>query len=174
MRNGRSLALLTIRSGRRAGEGRADWRAPAPPAGQGSMGLGVRGATGVQLRQRCKPKPSCFLRRVQHRASTVCVQMGSGGKRRSATTASSTASAAAFGTKQEAALAYDREARQRGKDKALNYESIAAAEEAAAATAAQVLGEAAQSLRRRAWSRGAIEDPTSIGAATCCYAPSPS
>ena len=41
-----------------------------------------------------------------------------------------------FDTKQEAALAYDREARQCGKDKALNYESIAAAEEAAAATAA--------------------------------------
>jgi hypothetical protein len=38
-----------------------------------------------------------------------------------------------FGTKQEAALAYDREARQCGKDKPLNYESIAAAEEAAAA-----------------------------------------
>jgi hypothetical protein len=37
-----------------------------------------------------------------------------------------------FDTKQEAALAYDREARQCGKDKALNYESIAAAEEAAA------------------------------------------
>ena len=40
-----------------------------------------------------------------------------------------------FATKQEAALAYDREARQCGKDKALDYESIAAAEEAAAATA---------------------------------------
>jgi hypothetical protein len=37
-----------------------------------------------------------------------------------------------FDTKQEAALAYDREARQCGKDKPLNYESIAAAEEAAA------------------------------------------
>jgi hypothetical protein len=36
-----------------------------------------------------------------------------------------------FGTKQEAALAYDREARQCGKDKPLNYESIAAAEEEA-------------------------------------------
>jgi hypothetical protein len=36
-----------------------------------------------------------------------------------------------FATKQEAALAYDREARQCGKGKALNYESIAAAEEAA-------------------------------------------
>jgi hypothetical protein len=41
-----------------------------------------------------------------------------------------------FDTKQEAALAYDRAARQCGSDKALNYESIAAAE-AAAATAAQ-------------------------------------
>jgi hypothetical protein len=36
-----------------------------------------------------------------------------------------------FDTKQEAALAYDREARQRGQNKLLNYESIAAAEEAA-------------------------------------------
>jgi hypothetical protein len=41
-----------------------------------------------------------------------------------------------FDTKQEAALAYDRKARQRGEDKPpLNYESIAAAEEAAAAAA---------------------------------------
>jgi hypothetical protein len=38
-----------------------------------------------------------------------------------------------FDTKQEAALAYDREARQCGKDKPLNYESIKAAEEAGAA-----------------------------------------
>jgi hypothetical protein len=36
-----------------------------------------------------------------------------------------------FDTKQEAALAYDREARQCGKDKPLNYESTKAAEEAA-------------------------------------------
>jgi hypothetical protein len=36
-----------------------------------------------------------------------------------------------FDTKQEAALAYDKKARQRGKDKSLNYESIKAAEEAA-------------------------------------------
>jgi hypothetical protein len=34
-------------------------------------------------------------------------------------------------TKQEAALTYDREARQCGEDKPLNYESIEAAEEAA-------------------------------------------
>jgi len=40
-----------------------------------------------------------------------------------------------FDTKQQAALAYDRAARQCGKDKPLNYESIAAAEEAAAAAA---------------------------------------
>jgi hypothetical protein len=40
-----------------------------------------------------------------------------------------------FDTKQEAALAYNREARQCGEDKPLNYESIAAAEEAAAAAA---------------------------------------
>jgi hypothetical protein len=40
-----------------------------------------------------------------------------------------------FGTKQEAALAYDRAARQCGEDKSLNYESIEAAEEAAAAAA---------------------------------------
>jgi hypothetical protein len=36
----------------------------------------------------------------------------------------------AFDTKQEAALAYDRKARQCGEDKLLNYESIRAAEEA--------------------------------------------
>jgi hypothetical protein len=47
-----------------------------------------------------------------------------------------------FDTKQEAALAYDREARQCGKDTALNYESTAAAG-AAAAAAAQVPQEAA-------------------------------
>jgi hypothetical protein len=40
-----------------------------------------------------------------------------------------------FDTKQEAAPAYDRAARQCRKDKPLNYESIAAAEEAAAAAA---------------------------------------
>jgi hypothetical protein len=41
-----------------------------------------------------------------------------------------------FDTKQEAALAYDRAARQCGKDKPpLNYESIEAAEEAAAVAA---------------------------------------
>jgi hypothetical protein len=52
-----------------------------------------------------------------------------------------------FDTKQEAALAYDREARRCGrKDKALNYGGTAAAEDAAAATAAQALGEAAQPL----------------------------
>jgi hypothetical protein len=39
-------------------------------------------------------------------------------------------------TKQEAALAYDREARPCGEDKPLNYESIEAAEEAAAHGAA--------------------------------------
>jgi hypothetical protein len=38
-----------------------------------------------------------------------------------------------FDTKQEAALAYDRAARQCGEDKLLNYESIKAAEEAASA-----------------------------------------
>jgi hypothetical protein len=37
-----------------------------------------------------------------------------------------------FDTKQEAALAYDRAARQCGEDKLLNCESIAAAEEASA------------------------------------------
>jgi hypothetical protein len=45
-----------------------------------------------------------------------------------------------FGTKQEAALAYDRAARQCGKDKLLNYESIKAAEDAAVqAQAEQIL-----------------------------------
>ena len=38
-----------------------------------------------------------------------------------------------FDTKQQAALAYDRTARQCGEDKPLNYESIKAAEGAAAA-----------------------------------------
>jgi hypothetical protein len=42
-----------------------------------------------------------------------------------------------FDTKQEAALAYEREARQRGEDKPLNYESIKAAEEAAAKAQAE-------------------------------------
>jgi hypothetical protein len=42
-----------------------------------------------------------------------------------------------FDTKQEAALAYDRKARQYRKDKPLNYESIKAAEEAAAAAQAE-------------------------------------
>ena len=37
-----------------------------------------------------------------------------------------------FDTKQKAALAYDRAARQCGEDKPLNYENIAAVEEAAA------------------------------------------
>jgi ribonucleotide monophosphatase NagD (HAD superfamily) len=41
-----------------------------------------------------------------------------------------------FDTKQEAALAYDRAARQCGEDRPLNYDSIKAAEEAAAAAAA--------------------------------------
>jgi hypothetical protein len=39
-----------------------------------------------------------------------------------------------FDTKQEAALAYDKEARQCGEDKPLNYESIAAAEERGSST----------------------------------------
>jgi hypothetical protein len=43
-----------------------------------------------------------------------------------------------FGTRQEAALAYDREARQCGKAKPLNYESIAAAEEAVAQAQAEL------------------------------------
>jgi hypothetical protein len=42
-----------------------------------------------------------------------------------------------FDTKQEAALAYDRKARQCGEDKPLNYESITAAEEAAVQAQAQ-------------------------------------
>jgi hypothetical protein len=67
------------------------------------------------------------------------VQIGSGGKRRSATAARSTTSAGRFDTKQEAALAYDRQARQCGKDKLLNYESIAAAEEAAAQAQAELV-----------------------------------
>jgi hypothetical protein len=42
-----------------------------------------------------------------------------------------------FDTKQEAALAYDRKVRQCGEDKLLNYESIKAAEEAAAEAQAE-------------------------------------
>jgi hypothetical protein len=44
-----------------------------------------------------------------------------------------------FNTKQEAALAYDREARQCGKEKPLNYDSIKATEEAAQAQAEHAL-----------------------------------
>jgi hypothetical protein len=47
-----------------------------------------------------------------------------------------------FDTKQEAALAYDRKVRQCGKDKPLNYESIAAAEEAAAQAQAEIYADA--------------------------------
>jgi hypothetical protein len=47
-----------------------------------------------------------------------------------------------FATKQEAALAYDREARQCGEDKLLNYESIKAAEEAAAAAQVPIFADA--------------------------------
>ena len=47
-----------------------------------------------------------------------------------------------FDTKQEAALAYDREARQCGKVKLLNYESIKAAEEAAAEAQAEMFADA--------------------------------
>jgi hypothetical protein len=43
-----------------------------------------------------------------------------------------------FDTKQEAALAYDRRARQCGKNTLRNYESIAAAEEAAAQAQAEL------------------------------------
>jgi hypothetical protein len=60
-----------------------------------------------------------------------------------------------FDTKQEAALAYDRKARQCGKDKLLNYESIKAAEEAAE--------EAADNLKgRRRTSRPLLKGPTAI------------
>jgi hypothetical protein len=47
-----------------------------------------------------------------------------------------------FDTKQEAALAYDREARQCGEDKPLNYESIKAAAEAAAAAQVTIFADA--------------------------------
>jgi hypothetical protein len=47
-----------------------------------------------------------------------------------------------FDTKQEAALAYDRKARQCGEDKPLNYESIKAAEEAAVAAQADIFADA--------------------------------
>jgi hypothetical protein len=52
-----------------------------------------------------------------------------------------------FGTKQEAALAYDREARQCGEDMLLNYESMTAAEDAAAhAQAAHILSATTEEL----------------------------
>jgi hypothetical protein len=58
-----------------------------------------------------------------------------------------------FDTKQEAALAYDREARQCGEAKLLNYESIKAAEEAAE--------EAADNLKgRRRTARPLLKGPT--------------
>jgi hypothetical protein len=56
-----------------------------------------------------------------------------------------------FDTKQEAALAYDRKARQCGKVKLLNYESIKAAEEAVAEAQAAIfafLASAASCSRR--------------------------
>jgi hypothetical protein len=47
-----------------------------------------------------------------------------------------------FDTKEEAALAYDRKARQCGENKLLNYESIKAAKEAALTAQGEILGEA--------------------------------
>jgi hypothetical protein len=47
-----------------------------------------------------------------------------------------------FATKQEAALAYDRAARECGGEKPLNYESIKAAEEAAAEAQAEMFADA--------------------------------
>jgi hypothetical protein len=64
--------------------------------------------------------------------------MGSGGQQRSITTTSSTASIY-YDTKQEAALAYDKKARQCLEDKLLNYDSIKAAEEAAVQAQAEYI-----------------------------------
>ena len=47
-----------------------------------------------------------------------------------------------FDTKQEAALAYDRAARECGEEKPLNYDSIKAAEEAAAEAQAEMFADA--------------------------------
>jgi hypothetical protein len=47
-----------------------------------------------------------------------------------------------FATKQEAALAYDRAARECGEEKPLNYDSIKAAEEAAAEAQAEMFADA--------------------------------
>jgi hypothetical protein len=69
-----------------------------------------------------KPRPSSGLYGVSANGKRWFAQIYYDGKNRNL---------GSFDTKQEAALAYDREARQCGKDKALNYESIAAAEEAA-------------------------------------------
>jgi hypothetical protein len=71
------------------------------------------------------PKPAAGLRRGPPRlfeSTSQKKKFSYGGKQHRLGT---------FATKQEAALAYDREARQRGESKPLNYESIAAAEEAA-------------------------------------------
>jgi hypothetical protein len=54
-----------------------------------------------------------------------------------------------FDTKQEAALAYDREARQCGEDKPLNYDSIAEAEEAAAQAKAEYVDACPQQPKPR-------------------------
>jgi hypothetical protein len=64
-----------------------------------------------------------------------------------------------FITKQQAALAYDREARQCVKDKPLNYESIEAAEEAAEKAAEDAAEKAAEEAAEKA--AGAVSWPTS-------------
>jgi hypothetical protein len=69
-----------------------------------------------------KPRPASGFYGVYARGKRWVAQINYGGKVHFLGT---------FDTKQEAALAYDRQARQCGNDKPLNYESIAAAEEAA-------------------------------------------
>jgi hypothetical protein len=65
--------------------------------------------------------------------------MGSGGVQGSATAARARHNLGTFGaTKQEAALAYDRAARECGEEKSLNYDSIKAAKEAAAEAQAEM------------------------------------
>jgi hypothetical protein len=83
-------------------------------------------ATQAQAEHRCewqpKPRPASGFYGVSANGKRWTAQIDYDNKRHYLGT---------FDTKQEAALAYDREARQCGKDKLLNYESIKAVEEAA-------------------------------------------
>jgi hypothetical protein len=83
--------------------------------------------------QQPKPRPSSGFYGVHANGKRWQAQITYDSKRHSLGT---------FDTKQEAALAYDRKARQCGKDNLLNYESIKAAEEAALQAQAEVFAAA--------------------------------